>query len=307
MAIMPGAIWKPLPGTSTTRIASYDILCWHTMVGSLTGTDSYFRAQAAGTNSHFGVGHDGTIYQWVDTTYRSGANLNGNYHIISVETADTGTGFTAWTGSNVPAWTPAQLEANARIAAWVQKTHGIPLTLIPDAKPGRKGNAYHRLGVPGYMVAGAEQWSSAQGKVCPGDRRIAQIPALLSRAQQLLGAPTTTGDVLDMDAATLKKLVYEVLMQDDVRERLGLGPVRPIYDTLTPGVVGVKNDGQVWALVRDTAARTAALQETVKALAAANGTDLDVDALLARVDQTVRAAIADSVVDVDVNVAGRTA
>lgn len=190
MARMPGAQWRPLPGSSTTKISSYDILAWHTMVGSLAGTDSYFRGSAAGTNSHFGVGHDGTIYQWVDTAYRSGANLNGNYHIISVETADTGTGFPAWTGSNVPAWNAAQIEANAQIAAWVNKTHGIPFDLIPDAKPGRRGNGWHRQGVPGYMVAGAEKWSNATGKVCPGDRRIAQIPQVIARAKQIAGGQT---------------------------------------------------------------------------------------------------------------------
>jgi hypothetical protein len=127
MARMREALWRPIPA-STTRITSYDILCWHTAVGSLWGTDAYFRQIAPGVNSHFGVGHDGTIVQWVDTAYRSGANLNGNHHIISVETADVGTGFPAWNtndGSAVPAWTPAQVEANAKIAAWVNKTHGI--------------------------------------------------------------------------------------------------------------------------------------------------------------------------------------
>lgn len=190
MALMPGAQWRPLASHSTSRIVSYDILCWHTMVGSLTGTDSYFRNISTGVNSHFGVGGDGTIYQWVDTAYRSGANLNGNHHIISVETADIGSGFPAWNtsdGSQVPAWTDAQLEANAKIAAWVNQAHGIPLELIPDAKPGRRGQAYHRQGVPGFMVAGAEQWSNATGKVCPGTRRIAQIPQLIARAKQIAG------------------------------------------------------------------------------------------------------------------------
>jgi hypothetical protein len=186
MSRMPGAIWRPL-AASTSRIVSYDILCAHTMVGSLAGTDSYFR-QGSGVNSHFGTGGDGTIYQWVDTAFRSGANLNGNHHIISIENADMGPGFAAWNtndGSAVPAFTPAQIEANAKIAAWANKEHGIPLELIPDAKPGRRGVGYHRQGVPGYMVAGAERWSNATGKVCPGNRRIAQIPQIIARAKQI--------------------------------------------------------------------------------------------------------------------------
>ena len=183
MAQMPGAVWRPMPGSSTARIGSYDIFCLHTMVGSLDGTDNYFRTSASGTNSHFGVGGDGTIYQWVDTAYRSGANYNGNYHIVSVETADMGAPFGPWGGTDVPAWTAAQIDGLGRIARWVRDTHGIPLTQIPDAKPGRRGVGYHRLGVPGYMLAGAEQWSTAQGKVCPGDRRISQVPQVIARAQ----------------------------------------------------------------------------------------------------------------------------
>jgi hypothetical protein len=54
----------------------------------------------------------------------------------------------------------------------------------------------HRYGVPGYMPAGAEQWSNSTGKACPGDRRIAQLPAVSARAQQLLGgAPIQEDDM----------------------------------------------------------------------------------------------------------------
>lgn len=203
MARMPGAAWKPLPGTSTAKISSYDIFCLHTMVGSLSSTDNYFRSSAAGTNSHFGVGADGTIYQWVDTAYRSGANYNGNYHIISVETADTGAPFPAWTGSNVPAWTPQQIAALGRIAAWVNATHGIPLTPIPDAKPGRRGVGWHRLGVPGYMAPGAEQWSTKVGKACPGDRRIAQVPQVIAAAK---GGSNSGGIPMPLDTATATEI-----------------------------------------------------------------------------------------------------
>jgi hypothetical protein len=197
MARMPGAVWKPLPRGFGTKMAAFDIVCLHTMVGSLAGTDGYFRGLTNGVNSHFGTGGGGEIWQWGDTAMRSGANGNGNHHIISIENADMGAGFAAWNtndGAAVPAFTAAQIEANAKICAWANRTHGIPLELIPDAKPGRRGIGYHRLGVPGYMVAGAEQWSSSTGKVCPGNRRIAQVPQIIARARQLAGgaAPTPT-------------------------------------------------------------------------------------------------------------------
>jgi hypothetical protein len=193
MAIMPGAVWRPLPAgaVSTSRMTAYDITCIHTMVGSLAGTDNYFRTGSA--NSHFGTGGDGTIYQWVDTSIQSWANLNGNHHIISIENADMGPEFAKWNtndGNAVPAFTAKQSEAIAKILAWANKTHGIPLDQIQDSKPGRRGTGFHRQGVPGYMVAGGEKWSNATGKVCPGDRRVAQIPQIIARAKQIVAGVT---------------------------------------------------------------------------------------------------------------------
>lgn len=236
MAIMPGAVWRPIPA-STSRISSYDITCIHTMVGSLAGTDGYFRKIAPGVNSHFGTGGDGTIYQWVDTAFRSGANLNGNYHIISIENADMGPEFAPWNtgdGNAVPAFTLAQIEANAKILAWAHETHGIPLGLIPDSKPGRRGTGYHRLGVPGYMVAGGEQWSSSTGKVCPGPRRVAQVPQIINRATQIAGG-STSGEDMTYGPVERDELVIRL---DEIRSRLNDVTARLAnFDSLYVGVM----------------------------------------------------------------------
>lgn len=258
MARMPGALWRPLPA-STTRITQYDILCWHTMVGSLWGTDGYFRSIAPGVNSHFGVGGDGEIIQWVDTAYRSSANLNGNWHIISVETADLDPEFARWNtndGNAVPAWTEAQLKSCAEIAKWVHETHGIPLSLIPDAKVGRRGQGYHRQGVPGYMVEGAERWSNAVGKVCPGNRRIAQIPRLIQLAQGTAG-PTGDEDMPlnDADKQWLRDNIgwsaYATMPYGpDKGKRINAGQqlrdvfldVQHLYENFAPGVEGVHHN-----------------------------------------------------------------
>jgi hypothetical protein len=173
-------------------MARHDLLVLHTMVGSLWGTDGYFRRDGyGGAESHFGVGHDGECLQWQDTAHKAEANGNGNHRIISVETADLGTGFAAWNtndGNAVPAWTPQQLARLVDLTVWACRTHDIPCVLVPDSKPERRGIGYHRLGVPGYAVAGGELWSSARGKVCPGNRRIAQIPGIVMRAAQILSA-----------------------------------------------------------------------------------------------------------------------
>lgn len=295
MARMPGASWRPLP-TYGTPMARFDIVCVHTMVGSLAGTDAYFRGHSpGGTNSHFGTGSDGTIWQWVDTAHRSAANLNGNHHIISIENADYGVGFPKWNtndGGAVPAFTDAQVEANAKILAWAHKTYGIPLELIPDSKPGRRGIGYHRQGVPGYMVSGGERWSNAVGKVCPGNRRIAQIPQIIARAKQIAGGAAPVEVDVPLSAAEKNEIA------DLTVKKLLAADVSDAYS----GTQSFKNVlSQVWTNSRADLAQGAAMSAAqAKIAAAVANDDLTADELKA----VVRDALAESVVQVDVNVSG---
>src|SRR5690606_35036091 len=97
-----------------------------------------------------------------------------------------------------PALTAAQVEANAKILAWAHKTHGIPLQLAPNSRPGSRGLGYHRQGIDGNWsgyryggrVSGGEVWTTSRGKVCPGDRRIDQLPQILARAKQIVSGST---------------------------------------------------------------------------------------------------------------------
>lgn len=172
MARMPGAIWQGEHGSRS--MDRYDIVCVHTIVG-------WAPAHAA----HFSVKLDGTILQSRDTRFRSAANLDGNYRIIAIENEDGGN----WQEP----LTPEQVESNARILAWAHETHGVPLQLCPDSRPTSRGLAYHRQGIDGNFgsyrfpgrVSGGEVWTSSRGKVCPGDNKIAQRPAILKQAKNL--------------------------------------------------------------------------------------------------------------------------
>jgi hypothetical protein len=186
MAVMPGAVF--LNAASSKPMTRYDIVCIHTIVG-------YAPAHAA----HFSTKANGYIYQSRDTMYKGAANYEGNHRIISIENEDHGPAFGAWdtdNGHQVPAFTDAQVEAIAKICAWAYHTHGIPLVLAPNSKPGSRGIAYHRQGVDGNWagyafggrVYGGELWTLADGKVCPGDRRISQlINRIIPRARVLAG------------------------------------------------------------------------------------------------------------------------
>ena len=206
MKTYPGAAYKPLGPQTEPRMTGHDVVCLHTMVGYLSSTDAYFRAANgvgyAGTESHFGVGGqwgkdaslglDGTVWQWQDIAYQADANLDGNPTTISIETADNA-------ARPIKPWTPLQCEAIAQILAWLcsREAHaecpsswtchreGIPLALITDTKPGRRGIGYHRQGCDPWRVEGGVRWSGSYGKDCPTEPRIQQIPAVIARAQEI--------------------------------------------------------------------------------------------------------------------------
>lgn len=208
----------PLGAQTQPRMTAHDIFCWHTMVGSLVGTDAMFEANGyGGTESHFGGGGLGEIKQWQDLAFTADANYQGNPVVISFENADLGPGFTRWDtndGSAVPAFTDAQVKSSIVLGTaaclpgnrpgsmhadcprdWACYRQGIPAKLIPDTKPGRRGLGYHAQGVPGNgLVPGGRQWSLARGKVCPGARRIAQlreviVPAIAANIAADAGVP----------------------------------------------------------------------------------------------------------------------
>lgn len=209
MLIYPRAEHRPLGPQTEPRMTGHDVVCLHTMVGYLSSTDRYFRAANgagyAGTESHFGVGGkwggdavaglDGTVWQWQDLAHQADANLGGNPTTISIETADNA-------ARPIAPWTPAQVESLAQLlawlcapathaacpAAWTCRREGIPLSLIPDTLPGRRGIGYHRQGCDPWRVAGGVKWSDSRGKDCPTETRIAQIPAIIARAQAITAA-----------------------------------------------------------------------------------------------------------------------
>lgn len=207
MARMPDAEWV---GEHSPRkpMHRHDVVCVHTIVG-----------RAPAHAAHFSVRGDGHIIQSRDTRYQSAANLYGNPRVIAIENEDHGPGFPAWSGSNVPPLTTAQVEANAAILRWAHETHGVPLQLCPDSQPTSRGLAYHRQGIDGNFgsyrypgrVSGGELWTEHFGKVCPGDRRISQLPMILDLARD--------GGKDWFDMATEKDL--RKIVREELRALLG--------------------------------------------------------------------------------------
>lgn len=219
MAItMPGANVRLLPGKSRVLLQPRWITV-HTMVGTLDGTESYFRG-AGRPYSHFGLGSDGEIRQWQDLAFRAASDLEGNPYAVSIECEDTGPRFPRWSGSDVPAFTPEQVDTLIVALSWLCHRLGLPKQAITTSCPHERGIGYHRLGVdPWRNQACGQRWSSARGKVCPGDRRIHQLlTEIIPRVSAPQGGPMSdaltrtsaihlTGRLIGLNAAEIKAVL----------------------------------------------------------------------------------------------------
>lgn len=189
MAIYPGAVKKLVPRTFK-RATERNRINLHTAVTNASSLYGMF-SKAGAACSHFYVREDGTVEQYIDTDRYSAADLEGNDATISIETWD---GYTGRPGWQPPPWTPKQVAALVALCRWICATHDIPVRIAQDAKVGAssRGISWHRLGVDGAFPrlpdpragrlqrGGGMHYSSAVGKVCPGDARIAQIPGIVA-------------------------------------------------------------------------------------------------------------------------------
>lgn len=128
---------------------SYGV-CVHRMIGSLAGTDAYFRNEARFTAcTDFGIGLDGTIYQWVPSGSRASPWANGpanhlegdgvafvrklgvgavNRDLRSIELADNGQHLRAFgpTGDTAGQW-----KAMVQLIAFLADQEEIPWDQFP--------------------------------------------------------------------------------------------------------------------------------------------------------------------------------
>jgi len=182
MAIYPGAVKKLVPRTFK-RATERNRINLHTAVSNSASLYPMF--SKGGACSHFYVREDGTVEQYIDTDRYSAADLEGNDATVSIETWD---GYNGRPGWQPPPWTPAQVVALVALCRWICATHDIPVRLASDAKIGAssRGISWHRLGCDGNFPnlpdpragrlqrGGGMHYSTAWGKVCPGDARIAR-------------------------------------------------------------------------------------------------------------------------------------
>lgn len=214
--VIPFADYRPIAWAEARDDATNPTcVILHLTASEATSQHGYFSnpANRACSNTH--VDRSGHIEQYIRGDRLSAADSYGSSRAFSVETQ----------GADANGrWTPEQCESIARILAWAHQTYGIPLRLMTSSATIERGIGWHRLGCNGNFPSmpnilagrlqrgGGEVWSSAFGKVCPGDNRIKQIPAILERAIAITaGADTNPGGLMSDLTEEQQKEVHKAV------------------------------------------------------------------------------------------------
>lgn len=142
-------------------------LVLHIAQGSYEGTIGWQKNPTAQVSSHFIAAKDGRLAQMVDTHDRAWTQIEGNGHWLSVENE----GF-------VPDGLSAgQIEAAAQILARAHREYSVPLVVATS--PDQRGLGHHSMGAENGV-----NWGHPS---CPGSTIIAQKPAIVARAKEIVG------------------------------------------------------------------------------------------------------------------------
>lgn len=230
----------------------------HSLAAPWTIERTYeFWLRSTNLESHFGLGYDGRLGQYIGTQTRADANASANVRAISLESAAN--------TSNTDPWTTAQLDTLVRVMDWVAREHGIPRRLCRSGTD--PGFGYHRL---------HSAWSLG-GTYCPGDKRVDQfrkivMPRVIAGDVKVDDVALTADDINKIANAVVGKLIAGggVLEAEDVRR---------IFNT--DGILAAPPDSDTadtnpyWTFGSHVQAQTTTVRATAE----------DVESVLAQVDE----------------------
>lgn len=222
-------------------------------------TYEYWR-DSTNLESHFGLGYDGRLGQYIGTNTRADANASANVRAISLESAAN--------TSNSDPWTDAQLGSLVRVMDWAATEHGIPRRKCRSWTD--PGFGYHRL---------YREWSTS-GTACPGDARVEQFNEIV--LPRVIAGDVEEGDVAltDADVKKIADAVFVKIFKTD--GVLAAPPDAPTTTTNPFWTFQSHVQGQT-TVVRSTAAD----MDEVLAQVRANGAALSaIQATLAGLDLT---------------------
>ncbi|WP_330236166.1 N-acetylmuramoyl-L-alanine amidase [Streptomyces sp. NBC_00566] len=250
----------------------------HSIVAPWTPKRTYeYWRDSTNLESHFGLGYDGSLGQFIGTETRADANAAANRRAdgtgaISLESA-----------SNLQAsdpWTPEQIETLIEVGLWSHQEHDIPLRLCRTASD--PGFGYHRM---------FKEWNP-DGHSCPGDARAKQfkevvLPGIIARAS----GKTPEEDPM---AGLSKQDIFDAVWKTDAIAAPGDAP-----DAKTnPNWQAQSVLKDIQAKVRTAAVTEAAQSAAITKLAQLIGSGVNTDAVVAAVREEIRNAVVKVTVDV---------
>ena len=234
----------------------YRGLVLHIAEGTYEGTIAWQKNPAAEVSSHFVVDTDGTMAQMVDTDVTAWTQQLGNGHWLSVENA----------GHTPNPLTAAQVEACARLLARAHQVYGVPLQIATS--PSGRGLGHHSMGAESGV-----QWGHSD---CPGPAIIAQKPAILARAVNIVGGDMQLTDTVNL--VQVPGVTY------------GGGATQSTVGALLAGTYAYTLQARNLSQAADAAdaTRDAAMLAAIQALAAGGGVDAApiIDAIRQEADRT---------------------
>lgn len=102
----------------------------HVMEGTLSGTDSWFRNPKAQASTHYGIGKNGEIWQWVneyDMAYGNGRVASPTWSLITKQNPNLYTVSIEHEGYTGQPWTDAMYQADVWLIKQIAKRWDIPL------------------------------------------------------------------------------------------------------------------------------------------------------------------------------------
>lgn len=217
----------------------------HSVIAPWTARRIYeYWRDSSSLESHFGLGYEGDLGQYIGTETRADANAGANRRAdgtgaVSIETASNTSG--------TDPWTAAQVEQLIRLGVWLHQRHGIPLRICRTHSD--PGFGYHSL---------FREWSTS-GTACPGAARIKQFrevvfPGIVARA-----AGTTPTPEEDPLAGFTKDDIYNAVWATDKVAAPADAPDAATNPTWQPQ-----------SYLKDTNSRVRTLEKTLAALSATN-------------------------------------
>lgn len=166
------ATWVgPTPNRTAGGMGTVYGAVLHIQEGNEAGTEAWQKNPAAQVSSHFLAPKSGRLRQMVDTADRAWCQAAGNTHWWSIEIE----------GHSGDRLTADQLEACAQVLARAHRDKGVPLAATNNP------NATNPAGL-GYHAMGGNPWGGHFD--CPGQPIIDARPAIVARAQQIVGGAT---------------------------------------------------------------------------------------------------------------------